>query len=228
LEQLREQYEGIDPVVARAALPPEAVHRAVYTGDRQTRVQGFINRVMGADWHMDHNIPTHTAGTLLNGSSTKVTLVTGALSAGATTLAVDHTTLTGTIVQGDVLAFAGHSGTYVVTNATPVTASGNEATGTTISPALRANVADNETCTFQASHVVNLIFHRDAFALATRPLEDTAPRELGSIVMSEVDPISGLALRLEVNRQHKQTRWSFDILYGAALVRPALAARILG
>jgi hypothetical protein len=37
-----------------------------------------------------------------------------------------------------------------------------------------------------------------------------------------------LALRLEISRQHKQTRYSFDVLYGGALVRPQLVTRIAG
>jgi len=222
------RYVVLDPDAEANALALEAFHRADYVGQPNTYETGAIGMVMGARWYMDQAIPSHTAGTLANGLGTKVTLVTGALAAGASTIAVDHTTLTGTIVEGDVLEFAGHAGTYVVTNSTPVTASGNQATGITISPALRAAAADNETCTFAASHVVNLMFHRDAFALVCRPLEDTIQDGLGSIVMSEIDEVSGLALRLEVNRQHKQTRWAFDILWGAALIRPALAARILG
>ena len=50
----------------------------------------------------------------------------------------------------------------------------------------------------------------------------------GDNVMSNVDPISGLSLRVEVTREFKQTRVSYDILYGGALVRPQLAALILG
>lgn len=196
-------------------------------GDQETIKNARIGRILGADWHLDQNVPTHTAGTIANGASTKIGLVTTALAAGASTMAIDHTTLTGTILAGDVFSFAGHSGTYVATTAT-ITASGNEATAITFLPVLRAAVADNEAVTFQATHAVNLLFHRDAFALATRPLVDNDAAELGSLVMSDVDPVSGLTLRLEINRQHKQTRFSYDILYGALLVRPEFASRILG
>lgn len=197
-------------------------------GDQQGIMEAQIGRKLGANWFLDQNIVTHTAGTIANGASAKVALVTTALAAGvATALAIDHTTLTGTVVAGDLFTFSGHSGTYVVSS-TLLTAASNVLTGIAFQPALRAAVADGETVTFQATSATNLLFHPDAFALATRPLADNDAAELGSIIMSEQDPVSGLYLRLEVSRQHKQTQFAFDILYGGALVRPQLAARILG
>jgi hypothetical protein len=77
--------------------------------------------------------------------------------------------------------------------------------------------------------VVNLVFHRDAFAFANRPLvATTLDVQLGNQIIAMTDPQTGVTLRLEVSRQYKQTVWELDILWGAELIRPALAARILG
>jgi hypothetical protein len=77
------------------------------------------------------------------------------------------------------------------------------------------------------THRMNLLFHRDALALATRPFAGSDPLGLGTF-RSAVDPVSGLALRLEVTRQHKRTRWSYDILFGVGAPRPEWGAIIAG
>ena len=52
--------------------------------------------------------------------------------------------------------------------------------------------------------------------------------QIGSIMMSAADPVSGLVLRLEVTREHKRTRFSYDMLYGAMVVRREFGARLAG
>ena len=52
---------------------------------------------------------------------------------------------------------------------------------------------------------------------------------MNSDMMRQVaDEKSGLTMRLEVSRQEKQWKFEYDILYGATLLRPELACRILG
>ena len=47
-------------------------------------------------------------------------------------------------------------------------------------------------------------------------------------MLGAVDPVSGVALRLEVSRQFKQTTFSYDVLGGAAVIRRELGVKILG
>jgi hypothetical protein len=186
------------------------------SSDREVIIEGEIGRKFGMDWYADDHVPTHTAGTgagyLINNGA--------GYAPGATTVVVD--TGTGTILVGDIVTFAGHAQTYVVTSALA-------ANQFSFYPGLQAAVADNAAVTLKASHVVNLGFHRNAIAFATRPLASTSVElQLGNQIMSMQDPKSGIVLRLEVSRQYKQTVWDFDILWGAKLVRPELAVRLAG
>lgn len=207
-----------------AALNLRAFQDASYSGSVDALMNGNLNRKLGFGWWMNQNTPTHTAGL---GGGTPLTNGTQAL--GATSIASDGwpNDQAGTLKKGDIITFAGHTQTYVVTADVDSGSSTGPAT-IPISPGLQVAVGDGVTITLKASHVVNLAFHRDAIALATRPLDNEDAAELGSIIRSAVDPISGLTLRLEVTREHRRTRYAFDMLWGAKVVRPELAARLAG
>lgn len=210
------------------ALALAAFRDASQKGDTDAIKRGELGMILGFDTFADDHVPTHTTGTLSDGTNHKA-LLNGALSAGVQTMNIDSGTLTGTIVPGDVFQFAGSSQTYCVTNTSTLTASGNAITGITFYPPIPATVADNTAVYFAPSHAVNLAFARDAFAFATRPLAvSSVDRDLGTKIMSMTDPVSKLTLRLEVSRQYKQTVWDLDILWGAKLVRPELACRVGG
>lgn len=81
---------------------------------------------------------------------------------------------------------------------------------------------------FGPDHHNHMIFQRDAFAFAMRPL--TSANEimgLGNRIMSVTDPETGLSMRLEISRQHKRTVWEFDVLWGVKLVKPEFAIRVI-
>ena len=226
-----------------AALELAAFADAEKIASSVVKIEGDIGRKFGLDWAADDEVTTHTAGTIAatGAPSGRVCAAVGAGVVGDTTVDVDNgasTAVTGTIVLGDIVSFAGHSQTYVVIAnaasgqyaAEAYTFAANAVSGLAIYPALKAAVADNEVMTVVATHVVNLAFHRDAFAFAQRPLLDPG-KELGlagTNIMTMQDPQTGIILRLEVSRQHKQVAWEFDLLWGAELVRPELACRILG
>lgn len=211
LTPIDDRWAVTDANVEASAMNVRAFQDLSWNGSPQGIIDGELNRKMGFGWWMDQNIPTHTAGT---GSGY---LVDGAFPVDSTSIDVD--TGTGTIVVGDILTFAGDPQTYVATSALAAPGS------VSISPALRAPLAGSEAVSITASHVVNLGFHRDAIAFASRPLR----RSKGGAVESAtaVDPISGLALRVEVTEEHKRQRFSYDILYGANVVRPEFGVRLL-
>jgi hypothetical protein len=189
-------------------------------GSNQVRIEGEIGRKYGIDWYADDAVTSHTTPT------TSSALVVGsAVAAGASSIDITGGNNV-TLNKGDIFTIAGDTQTYVLNASVAVVSTGN--TAASISPVLAA-AASSEAITLKASHVVNLAFHRDAFAFANRPLvASTQDMSLGSRIMSMTDPQTGITLRLEVSRQYKQVQWEFDILWGAKLVRPELATRIAG
>ena len=222
----------------RVLLGPDAEANAIslqpfqnmqWRGDNKGIIEGEIGRKLGADWYMDQNIPTHTSTVFTAGACT----VNGvnAVGAGSTdngrtgTVSLAKATNTSPLVKGDIISIAGDPQTYTVM-ADVTLAVGN--TTVSISPALKKATVGAEAVTLRATHVVNLAFHRGAFAFANRPLAAGVDANLGSVISSMSDSISKLSLRLEVRREHKRTRYSYDMLYGSKLIRPELACRIAG
>jgi len=206
------------------ALMLRAFQDASFSGSAQAINEGEITRKLGFDWHLDQNVPTHAAGTV--GGATGNLTTAGAADLGATSLPVTVGATNGLVLKhGDILTIAGHDQTYAVLANVSIAAAGSGSVS--IAPGLRKAASGGEALSVKADHVVNLAFHRDAIAFANRPLADNAAG-LGAQVQTATDPVSGLSIRLEVSREYKRTRWSFDVLFGAALVRPELACRVAG
>ena len=204
------------------ALAQAAFRDTSQSGKSQVVQQGEMGMFFGMDWFADDHVPRHISTPLTAGAAT----VNGAHAAGVKVVSIAKATNPSNLVAGDILTFANDPQTYVVTAAVTL-AVGN--TNVSIYPGLALAKAGSEAVTLTASHTVNLAFHRNAIAFATRPLQSsTVDLELGNQMMSMQDPKSGIVLRLEVSRQYKQTVWDFDILWGAKLVRPELAARLAG
>jgi len=227
LAPLSDRRVVLDVNAEANAMNLQAFAAAFYTGTAATIVEGQLGRRFGMDFYMDQQVPTHpsvafTAGAVtVNGAQT---VNQGTLDTGRTgTVSLAKATNAGTLIAGDILTFAGDLQTYTVL-APVALIIGN--TTVSISPALQVVKVGGEAVTLKAAHVLNLAFHRDAFALVSRPLQSASANTLE--VMSVADPISGITLRLEVVRQNKQLLFDFDVLYGTACVRPELACRIAG
>jgi len=195
------------------------------TGESAVKIEGELGRKYGFDNFTDDSVVTHSKGV-----ATGTPLTNGAPAIGAVSIATDGWTndTTDILLKGDLITFAGDSQQYVVTADTDSGATTGPAT-VLIQPPLKVAVGDGAAITVVASHVVNLAFHREAFAFANRPLlENTQAMALGSQIVSATDPETGISLRLEVSRAHKAIVWEFDILYGVGLPRPNAATRVLG
>lgn len=184
------------------------------------KMEGEIGRKYGINWMSDDDIPTHTTA----GAGTPL-VDDGSAAIGDKTIHTDGWTTKPE--EGDLFTFAGHSQQYVVVSSTALAGTDSDIT---FEPALVAAPADNEAITVVASHKVNLIFQREAFSLAMRPLQDSTilANQLGNTVRWMGDPVTGLLFRMEVSRQNKQFLWDLDALWGRELVRPECAVRLIG
>ncbi len=212
------RYMVIDPTAEANALALRQFSDAAFRGDDAGIINGQIGRKYGALWVMDQNIPAHAA---MDADLLGAINDAGAIIAGVKTLTVDA--LTSAPNEGDIFTIADITGQYVCD-------AGCTTTLLNFTPGLENGLATadgSEVITFHGAHTPNLLFHRDAFALAMRPFSGVDPLNLGAF-QSALDPVSGLALRLEVTREHKRTRFSYDVLYGVQTVRPELAVRVLG
>jgi len=194
-------------------------------GGSDVKISGEIGRKFGVDWNADDGVPTHTRAAIGNGALT----VNGAhATVGVKTISIAKAVgASWSAVEGDIISFAGDDQTYVITADTTVTHNTN--TDVPIEPGLKIALSGGEAVTTRDTHRVNLVFHRDAFALAMRAPDDALKEVFtpdNSYTMQ--DPVSGLVMRLEVIRMYKQTMWELDVLWGAKLIRAEYATRIAG
>lgn len=200
------------------ALGVRAVQDASWRGDPTAFRSGKIGEVLGAQWDYSQNVPRHIAGTWTNVGTT-----TGTNAAGQGV--VNLTGGTGSILVGNIVTFAGDTQTYVVRAVTGTAPS----TQITVSPNLVTAKSASELVTVKASHRSNLLVHPLGIAFAMSPLvEETKLEGVPSFQEVAVDEESGLALRLEVTRQHRQYQWAFDALWGGAIPRREFGVWVAG
>ncbi|MDY6852766.1 MAG: P22 phage major capsid protein family protein [Thermodesulfobacteriota bacterium] len=200
-----------------------AFYEADKVGDQGTALrEASLGRKFGLDMYMDQNIQDHTVGTWVDDSGS-ILVNSGSCAVGDTSCPVDAITTGKTIKAGDMFTVANDDQPYVITQ--DATAASSAAT-LNFSPGAKTVWAEDAAVTVIAGHTANLAFHRNAFALVTRPL---AP-PLGGNVRSTVMSYNGVGLRVSIgyDLQYKQDVVSIDLLYGVKTLDPELAVRLLG
>lgn len=212
----------LGPDAEANALGLPAFQYYLYSGDRDVQRKGELGQKFGFDWHCDQQVPTQTAGAL-----TGTVTANGAQAAGAATVSI--ATGTGSSFApnvGDVITFANDSQTYAIQGGSALGAAANGSFS--IFPAKVVALVGGEAVTLLGSHIVNMAFHRQAFAFASRPLQaDQLARDYEDSY-TVPDPVSGMTMRLTWRREFHRTRIAFDMLYGVGAVRPQLAVRVAG
>lgn len=217
LMPMEDRFMIINPDAEANALGLRAFQDASFRGDQGGIINGQIGTKLGASWIMTQNVPEHTEPADLVGAIDDAI----GLAVGTKDLVVDG--FSAAPNAGDIITIAGDSQTYVLTG-TPTT------TALSIEPGLKVAIptADgDEVITVKPTHQMNLLLHRDAIAFAMAPLEQTKLTANENVAVA-IDEESGLSLRLELTRQHKQYQWSWDALYGGKVIRRELGVRLAG
>lgn len=227
LAPLNDRVMIISPEAEAGFLGVDQFIGADKTGGTQALRDASLGRLFGFDIYMDQNVPNHTKGTLV--SSVPDCAVKDIVAAGLKAAVLNNSsgtgTLAGTLVAGDIITFANQTQQYVIT---ALATAGSQECAITFEPALKTALADGTLVTIQGSCSQNLAFQKGAFCFASRPLASLVDSGLGSIISSDIDPVSGLSLRLEISRYNRQTRFSYDILWGVKTIRREYATRLIG
>lgn len=220
------------------------------TALRKARL-GMLGNV---DTYMTQNVKTHTVGLkggtpLVNGAAQQTTY---ALSLTTNTQSLITDGWTNSVVAmeaGDVFTIAGVYAVNPVTkavlpylqqfvNTAQATANGSGQVTLTISPAMiltgayqniSAAPADNAAITVlgtaSTGYVQNMVFHKNAFALAMVPMESP----MGAVNVSRKS-MNGLNVRVVpfYDGVNDVSKYRLDILYGVKAINPAYAVRLSG
>ena len=195
-----------------------AIVNAEKSGSTLALREGSLGRVYGIDHYMSQSVVKHETG-ITTATAVKVG---SAVSAGAISLSIKGTALTGKLVRGDLMKIAGKTYT-VIEDSAP--AASNAIASVKVYPALPA-LSENTDIALIGAHTANLAFHPMAFAYVTRPLANPD----GQGVQSYVTSFNGISLRVTkgYDQRYKRTTYSMDVLYGFKTVYPELAVRALG
>lgn len=227
LADTENRFMIIDTAAKANAMALRAIQDASFRAGSgpNSLISGAIGDVLGATWIMSQRVPRHTSGTLAGVGTT----VTGVNAVGATVIALSGGA-SGTILAGDILSIT----VGLVTNTYNVVSSVGSSTPSSVTisfPGIITATAGGEVVTIKGPSIAwrqNLLIQRNCLAFAMAPLMDTIQVPGATMASVAIDEVSGLSLRLEVSRQHRQVQWSFDALYGGSVIRPQLAAWLAG
>jgi len=229
---------GIDSTMEAAFLKSEVFHAARIAGadaNKQALLNGSLGERFGCEHFVQQTLAQHTSGTVVSVASDLVGVVTGAHAKGVSSLLVgsleagDSSSVTKTLKAGDSFVIAGDTQRYTVTE--DVVLSAGVAT-LAIWPKLAVAMSGSEVITFETadstnyadSYYPNLMFHRNAFALALAPLPDLG-NNAGARMAVATDPRTGLSIRsrLAYDDSYAKVLITLDVLFGVKCLDPNLA-----
>ncbi len=187
-----------------------AIVNAEKCGDTNALRTGAIGRVFGIDNYMSQAVADHAP-------AYTGTLTVAQAATDADTVKFTASVTSGKIGRGDILKIDGKP--YTVKADVNVTSS-------SVTVPLYPNVTASTSATVEMlpAHAANLVFHPNAFAFISRPLQTPAGVE------SYVTSYNGISLRVVrgYDIRYKREILSMDVLYTFQTMYPELAVRYLG
>ena len=219
---MKNRYAVLSPLTTASFLVLDAFRDVDKTGATQALREASLGRIFGFEFFENQNIQTHAIGSSsLAGAVDHPT--SGTYAVGSTTVHLDALASSDTIAKGTLLTFSGLVGQYVIT--ADVVLASNEA-DFPIDPPLVVAVANDVTTAFTPSATTskeNLLFHRNAFAMVSAPIEPPIGGAKGETVNYK-----GISLNVVYSYDHNLflNKLTISLLCGFKTLTPALAVRL--
>ncbi len=198
-----------NPTAASKLKQVPSIVNAEKCGSTAALRTGAIGMVFGVENYMSQAICEHKTGCT----------ATLEIASDVSDASVVEFTATGSgvVSKGDIISIDGKTHTVLADAAI-------EDSSVTLKLYPNVTATTSSTVTVVGDHTANLVFHPDAFAFITRPLQ--APAGVESYVTS----YNGIALRVVrgYDMKYKREILSMDVLYAFKTVYPELALRYLG
>ena len=183
--------------------------------------QGILVDRFGMPIRESAQVNSHTAGTAANATTDNAGYAVGA------TVITLASAGTGTILEGDVITFAGDTNQHVVRSGDADVSGGG--TITLAAPGLRvAMSAATKAITVVAASTRNMCFARSAIVLAARTPARPVEGDLADDVMIITDPRSGLSLEFAMYKGYRKVRYEVGLAWGVKNIKPEHTALLLG
>lgn len=211
----------VSPTIEARLNALKELYQVNTSGQAETLREAATGRLHGFDIHVDNNVKTHTKGT----ASTATTDNAG-YAVGATTITLGSAG-TGTILEGDIITFAGDSAKYTVRSGDANVSDGG--TITIAEPGLRQAIAASTTAITVESGAGAvercMAFDRQAIQMIAR---GHAGLGEDSAVAAQVvtDPVSGLPFTLVEYPQYRQKVFELGALWGVGMTKQEHAVQM--
>jgi coat protein Gp5 len=224
---------GIDSTLEAAFLKSTLFHSASVAGDNQNLEalkSGSLGTRFGVESFVQQTLTDHTSGTVVSAGTDVLGSLKVAGTKRDTTINLENLSLVETLAAGDSFVIAGNTQRYVVTSATTLAAGAH--TAVPIYPQLAQDYLINAVVTFETigasnfadRHFANIMFHKNAFALAMAPLPEIGDGAGAKMAVIQ-DPRTGLSMRsrMAYDDTNAKVVITLDVLYGVKTLDSNLA-----